>query len=50
MRLSLASGDEVKAYFGVRKVEIRKENNFQAFYLNNKLVPFQAGLIILLTR
>ena len=47
LRLLLASGDEVKSYFGVRKVEIRRENNFQAFYLNNKLVPFQAGLVFL---
>ena len=38
-----ASGDSVTSYFGMRKVEIRKENNFQQFYLNNQLLPFQVG-------
>ena len=44
MKISLpVSGDSVTSYFGMRKVEIRKENNVQRFYLNNQLVPFQVG-------
>ena len=43
LRVSLASGDSVTAYFGVRKVEMRSENSRQRFYLNNKQVPFQVG-------
>ena len=44
MKITLAaSGDSVTSYFGMRKVEIRKDKNFQQFYLNNQLVPFQVG-------
>ena len=43
LKVSLASGDAVTAYFGIRKIELRMENNFQTFYLNNELLPFQVG-------
>ena len=39
----LNSGDEVQSYFGMRKIEIRKLYTFQRVYLNNELLPFQAG-------
>ena len=44
MKITLvASGDSVTSYFGMRKVELRKEGDVQKFYLNNQLVPFQVG-------
>ena len=39
------SGDSVKSYFGMRKIEIRKEGNFQRVFLNNKKLEFQVGLL-----
>ena len=39
----LASGDEVTSYFGMRKIEMRKVGDFQRIFLNNELLPFQAG-------
>ena len=39
----LASGDEVSSYFGMRKIEMRKVGDFQRIFLNNELLPFQAG-------
>ena len=42
MRISMpSSGDMVKTYFGMRKVEIRKDGNFQKIFLNNKELEFQ---------
>ena len=39
----LATGDEVTSYFGMRKIEMRKVGDFQRIFLNNELLPFQAG-------
>jgi len=35
--------DSVLGYFGIRKIEIRKVGNFERFFLNNELLPFQIG-------
>ena len=43
--LELESGDKVKTYFGMRKIEIRQEGNFQKVFLNNKPLKFQIGLL-----
>ena len=43
--LELESGDKVKTYFGMRKIEIRQEGNFQKVWLNNKPLKFQIGLL-----
>ena len=37
------SGDEITSYFGMRKIEMRKVGDFQRIFLNNELLPFQAG-------
>ena len=39
------SGDKVSSYFGMRKVELRSDGNFQKIYLNNKELTFQLGLL-----
>lgn len=39
------SGDLVKSYFGMRKIEIRREGDFQRVFLNNKKLEFQVGLL-----
>ena len=39
------SGDSVHSYFGMRKIEIRKEGDFQRVYLNNKRLECQVGLL-----
>ena len=41
--VELKSGDRVKSYFGMRKIETRKVGEFQRIFLNNKLLTFQAG-------
>ena len=46
LRVSLkghASDDEITSYFGMRKIEMRKDGDFQRIFLNNALLPFQAG-------
>ena len=43
MEITLSSGDRVKSYFGMRKIEMRKVGKFQRIFLNNKLLPFQLG-------
>ena len=43
LKVSLDSGDEVSSYFGMRKIEMRKVGDFQRIFLNNELLPFQAG-------
>ena len=39
-----SSGDKVKTYFGMRKVEIRKIGNFQKIFLNNEQLKFQESV------
>ena len=43
IKIKLASGDELKSYFGMRKIEMRKVGKFQRIFLNNELLPFQLG-------
>jgi len=43
LKLRLNSGDEVTSYFGMRKIEMKKVDNFQRIFLNNELLPFQLG-------
>ena len=43
LKVVLDSGDEVSSYFGMRKIEMRKVGDFQRIFLNNELLPFQAG-------
>ena len=43
LKIILETGDAVKSYFGMRKIEIRKVDKFQRIFLNNQLLPFQAG-------
>ena len=43
LKIMLETGDAVTSYFGMRKIEIRKVDKFQRIFLNNQLLPFQAG-------
>ena len=37
--------DSISGYFGMRKIEMRTVGKFNRFFLNNKLLPFQLGLL-----
>ena len=43
--IKTSSGDCVKSYFGMRKIEMRPEGDFQRVFLNNKKLEFQIGLL-----
>ena len=45
VNIKTASGDCVSSYFGMRKIEIRQEDDFQQVFLNNKKLEFQIGLL-----
>ena len=45
LTVKLASGDRVKTYFGMRKVEMKKVGKFQRVFLNNEELEFQIGLL-----
>jgi len=43
--VTLPSGDRVKTYVGMRKIEMKKVGRFQKVFLNNKELDFQIGLL-----
>ena len=43
LQITLRSGDHVRSYFGMRKIEMRKVGKFQRIFLNNKELKFQLG-------
>ncbi|XP_023334095.1 uncharacterized protein LOC111705694 isoform X2 [Eurytemora carolleeae] len=43
LNVTLASGDSVSSYFGLRKIELRTVGNFKRFFLNNQELGFQLG-------
>ena len=45
LTVSLSSGDRVKTYFGMRKIEMKKMGKFQRVFLNNQELEFQIGLL-----
>ena len=45
IEIKLKDGDEVKSYFGMRRIEIRQVGQFQRISLNNEFLPFQLGTL-----
>ena len=43
LEVIMNSGDSVKSYFGMRKIQIKYLGKFQRIFLNNQLLKFQAG-------
>ena len=43
--VTLPSGDRVKTYVGMRKIEMKRVGRFQKVFLNNKELDFQIGLL-----
>ena len=43
VKIELLTGDIISSYFGMRKIEIQNVEGFQHIFLNNEILPFQAG-------
>ena len=43
LKITLPSGDGVVSYFGMRKIEMKKDGEFQRIFLNNQELKFQLG-------
>ena len=43
IKIELLTGDIITSYFGMRKISIHNVDGIQHIFLNNEILPFQAG-------